>query len=93
MTSQRMSAAAPSGSEGAQSEPPLTVQQVAERLKESDRNISLRALVSVTRLQKPEESVQRPHEGQVDIWERLARLEGERVRGRPRLWAPEERAE
>lgn len=43
-------------------------------------------------LQRLEESVERLHEGQVDIRERLARLEGERVGGRARLWAPEERA-
>jgi hypothetical protein len=42
-------------------------------------------------LQKLEDSIERLHEGQVDIRERLARLEGERIGGRPRLWAPEER--
>jgi hypothetical protein len=43
-------------------------------------------------LQKLEENVERIHDGQVDLRERLARLEGERVGGRPRQWAPEERA-
>jgi hypothetical protein len=41
-------------------------------------------------LQRLEDNVERLHKGQVDIRERLARLEGET--GRPRLWAPVERA-
>lgn len=43
-------------------------------------------------LQKLEDKVGQLHEGQVDIRERLARLEGEGGGRRPRLWAPEERA-
>jgi hypothetical protein len=43
-------------------------------------------------LQRLEHNVERLHEAQVDIRERLARLEGEGIGGRPRLWAPQERA-
>lgn len=70
----------------------------ALRNRVSDTESSLMAGVGAVgrSLKKLEDNVERLHEGQVDIRERLAHLEGElegeRAGGRPRLWAPEERA-
>jgi hypothetical protein len=55
---------------------------------ESSRTAGVGAVV--TRLQRLEESVERLHEGQMDIRERLARLEGESAVRKPTLWDPQE---
>jgi hypothetical protein len=67
-----------------------SIDSLRDRVSGAESSLSAGLGAVVARLQRLEESVDRLHEGQVDIRERLARLEGETMARKPTLWPPRE---
>jgi septation ring formation regulator EzrA len=69
-----------------------SIDSLRDRVSGVESSLTAGVGAIVTRLQRLEEGVERLHEGQMDIRERLARLEGESAARKPTLWDPQEGA-
>jgi hypothetical protein len=69
-----------------------SIESLRNRVSATESSMTAGLGAIAARIQRLEEGVGRLHDGQIDIRERLARLEGETAARKRELWSQEERA-